>query len=433
MVSKLSAEEVWKQIERLHDPEKNRVANTYAITLNNGITYLYSASHDNRLLSIDHWFEGFVKQYGSVESGFPYILYNDKDRLVVKKIYDKDLIDIYTFRKSDRISKCFIEDKSADSIEISESYFYHGSEYVAFTYNLNYKLIVDVSRQKIEDSFKIGEFPGQHVVFQILQKAPFNPAKYLFGTLDAKSTYGDSMFLSFLNLANKRMIKLTNQRYRYIRFGSECNGYTPIFRNKRAELLCVYKYEEESDTLVFIRPIDNFFYVVHIELKSMTSHSSMYEVLPDSFKDIPFIKFKDGETLCIEKIRYKDSLTINIKNRQDLYSREVEFLESQDNFISPYIKIEKNKSHYSLNNYLSWLNIEKERFPYYLIHKLTHQRNHIFSPGILKVKYKVNELKKGNLETRNILTFTSSYYNQSYFDIDVIFTIDYDMNKRYCD
>lgn len=81
MANELSAVEVWSTIEKLHCPEKNNFGRSYSITLSNGLTYLYKALPDGRLISIDDWFEGYVEILGTQESGLIYAVKFEKNQI----------------------------------------------------------------------------------------------------------------------------------------------------------------------------------------------------------------------------------------------------------------------------------------------------------------------------------------------------------------
>lgn len=236
MESKLSAEEVWEQIERQHDPEKNRVANTYAITLNNGITYLYSVSHDNRLLSIDDWFEGYVCQYGTIESGFPYAIKNGRGALSIYKIESKDQESLLlSFDKKSSVYKYWKTNKQ-NRIALVDCYWRNGkdaflsivsSEAGRQIYSLNTKEIID----KYNKSFK----DKSHC--RILFRLPFYPCRFAIG----KRCFLDDKQYDIIRLIDQGSSALFRHlstfTYNFVEIGEEIGGgIYPIYSNSNRRI-----------------------------------------------------------------------------------------------------------------------------------------------------------------------------------------------------
>lgn len=306
MKSKLSAEEVWEQIERQHDPEKNRVANTYAITLNNGITYLYSVSHDNRLLSIDDWFEGYVCQYGPIESGFPYVVRKCEQHIEIVKVEDKYIQKetIFSILLNTDNSLDILEAFFAKSLRINLFYAYAGEEFACITILKNV-LVWNITQKIKYDSYKINAKSSPYDI-ELIYRFPQCPYKYGIGT---RQIVGDDHYaLLLVNVITHNYVTLSPDIHRCLQVEAINNAeYLLIYHNKNKKLYSTLHINlDTSSPVVDFVEIDSLYKSQRLGGRYELLHLKKIGNIPDIESSHPY--YDMVKDLYVSKKVDKDSV-----------------------------------------------------------------------------------------------------------------------------
>lgn len=292
----MKAEEIWEYIEQHHDSTRNKVANTYAMTLDNGITYFYTMSDGRRLINIYYWFEGYYAYYGTKETGFPYIVKVEKNqKLLLYKIIDKTIDEKpFAIIKKSVVNRVFYGDTSVyneiHDIDIQQEkmsrnipyikmvYEYIGDLYLVFDVGYNLRCVYSTTKQKdIDiyvqrpelDSISTGETLNfkmyldcnrsihyeydkynaeyrKQVDTRIVFRVPCKPYRYALVLLYEK-------VLAYVDLVDMSLIHRIGSA-NHFKIGMPIDGFYPIYVNIEPKFAGVLKYIE-SKKVFFI----NFF------------------------------------------------------------------------------------------------------------------------------------------------------------------------------
>lgn len=255
MKNELSAEEIWSTIEAKHSSEKNMIGRSYSTTLSNGITYIYKALPNGRLLCIDDWFEGYVEILGSQEVGLIYAVKFEKTvvsfyEFIGDSFNSKPTVSLkYTKKIIDEL-KVFAG--ACGPIRIVQDYTYEKKRYwVIESYDEKSDgliIVYNITENKIHEKYR-NKFKYPISDAAVVYRFPFAPYKY--GIISASLPYyyhkKQSFFIYDFSKNQKQIISNFTQSYLHI-FEYGDNRWA-LFAKKIQIPIAFIKYNEYNNKI----------------------------------------------------------------------------------------------------------------------------------------------------------------------------------------